>query len=296
MIKKLLLSFLALSLGANAFAQDEEFSDEAALQEETSDLDGPPNEAPVPELQSTPSQSAGTPKPPPPPKKNTKYIQHPNAAKGLVKIKRDGSYIYRTKRSPQDRTFSFRGGQLPPPVIVGYKDMTYEDYYGDKPMPGFFFDYEWMLTQKVGDISIQTGMGFFTVTAQGRFKKDLSRESIEKFTLFTVPLTLGLVYRMNYWNRQFIVPYFSGGGQYIGLLELRDDNKKYYAAGSAGFTGAAGLLLNISRWGERTAFTLDSEYGVNDIWLSLEAKRIQSVKKEMDFSSNVFSLGFTVDM
>jgi hypothetical protein len=77
---------------------------------------------------------------------------------------------------------------------------------------------------------------------------------------------------------------------------MREDAKKIYPAGSTGATASAGLLFNISRWGDRTAYILDSNYGINDLWLSLEYRRIQSVKEEMDFSTNTFTLGFVMDM
>lgn len=239
--------------------------------------------------------------PPPPPKKNSKYIQHPNAAKGLVKISRDGSYLYRTQRSIQDRTFSLKIGEMPAPQIIGYQresydPLTYDSMYGTKPVGAFQFEYEWMLAKKWGDTSLQLGVGAFSASAHGRLKKDPTVKSVEKFNLMGFPLTLGLVYRFNYMRRQIVVPYISGGGQYIGLLELRDDTKKYYVAGSFGATAAGGVLISLSRWGDRLASQMDSEYGINDLWLSIEARRIQSVKKDLDFSSNMITAGVTMDL
>lgn len=280
----------------------EDFSIESSPPE-NADLENEFSESPTKEpVADSSSASPSLEEPPPPPKKHTKYIKHPNAAKGLVKIRRDGTYLYRTKRSPQDRTFSLKATTLTAPTIVGYQPpdgkeaLTYEDIYKNRPLSGAFFEYEWMLNQKVGDIALQAGSGLFTTSGKGRFKNNPTKESIEKYYFFAVPLTFGILYRMNYWNRQFLVPYGSIGGQYIGLLEVRDDAKKINPAGSIGATGSAGVLFNISRWGDRSAYILDNNYGINDLWLSVEYRRLQSVKKEMDFSSNAICVGFSMDM
>jgi len=220
---------------------------------------------------------------------------HPNAKKGLERIRADGSYVYRVKIRDRSSTSTVRFGVSDPPVIKSSDGQTtFSEMYGSKSVPTLLYDYEWQPLQKFGRLGIQAGFGFLTAQGSGRFKST-GEEAREKYTFIAVPLNLGAIYRLEFMERQWLAPYIAGGGTYFLLAELRDDEKRQHFLGTAAGYGAGGMMFNISRLNRETALTLDSEYGIANLWLTAEYRRVQSVSQDLDMSSNNFNVGISVD-
>lgn len=238
-------------------------------------------------------------KPPGPKQGGSVRVEHPDAAKGLIRINRDGSYQYRTAVKEKSRSGSFKIGMMTPPAVTGANSaVTFENMYGDSDILAVDFDYTWAPFRKYGALGLKLGLGFATVDAPGYFKTarpgNVTR-SEETYTLFMVPMSAFLEYRFEYVRRQWVVPYIFGGGVYYGLAETRSDGKAPDFAGAPAAGGGGGLLLSISRLDPAGAFTLSEEYGIADMWLVLEAKAIQGLSEDTDFTNQSFSAGIAVD-
>jgi hypothetical protein len=228
-----------------------------------------------------------------------KIIKHPDAAKGLIRINKDGSYQYRVPKGEKTKSASLQFASLSAPSISTSNEhftepLTFSGMYGTSPW-AIMFNYEWQL-RKFGTWGLQLGSGLGIFTGKGRLVSaghDL--ESEEKFTLFLVPMTAYLVYRFEYSSKQWLIPYVMAGGVYYGMIEKREDKNNLNYGGAPAAGGGGGIHVSITRFDPQTGFILDREYGISDMWFTLEAKALQGLKSDLDFTSTVISSGVTVD-
>jgi hypothetical protein len=218
---------------------------------------------------------------------------HPNAAKGLLKIEKDGTYVYRTKVPEKSKSSSLRVGYLTTPLIKSDQGISFGDIYGADGLVGVVGEYEWQPFRDFGTIGIRIGSGLVFARGNGRFADGSLAEEI--YNLFVLPLSAELSYRFEYVRRQWAVPFITGGGVAYGLAEYRDDGKPPTVAFSPAVSAGGGIHFNLSRWDVQGAFVLAQEYAIADLWLTLEAKVIQGLDQELDMSNQSVSAGFTVD-
>lgn len=241
-------------------------------------------------------------KPQGPAKGGSLKVQHPNAAKGLLRINKDGSYQYRTGVRPKSKSSALRLGTMTPPKISGGSSaagtLTYNSMYGTGNIFSMTFEYEWQPFTDFGRLGLNVGSGFATAKANGFFKNARGSDSPkaqEVYNLYMIPVSAFLVYRFEYARRQWIVPYINGGATMYGLVEARDDGKTPGFAGAAAVGGGGGLLFSITAWDAQGAFTLDHEYGIADMYFSLEARVMQGLDRSIDFTTQTINGGITVD-
>lgn len=246
----------------------------------------------------------------------TTVIQYPEAAQeGLVRITQDGTYIYDIKREMKSESnrISF-GHALQPEVTIEVEKrdpttgagtgqfQTYDfgDLYEETSSVIIGYEYErfpWVGTkgklgfQLGGSLMFAQGHGII-VAAAGDTTKEKSQE---KYTFFTFPLTAGAVYRLEWKDKQFFAPYVAGGGTYTALIEKREDKSAPQFTGAPGFYGAGGVLFNLSQLNDDEGFALDSEYGISNLWLSLEFKAIEVNSDSFTFSNQYVNLGISFD-
>lgn len=226
------------------------------------------------------------------------YIEHPLAAKGLMAITKDGSYIYRTQdNSTHKHTGAVRFGMMDPPKITAADGTTYEAMYSEGQQPVFFFDYEWKPFQKWGILGVQLSVGALYSTGNGRFADPGMGHLTpkEQYTFLASPLSVGLIYRLEWMRRQWVAPYVAGGGTYVGVVEFRDDGKTPSLVGTPGAYAGAGMMFNISALNRETAFTLRSEYGISNLWVSVDYRYMNTFSEDVDFTSNIMGAGIVVD-
>lgn len=233
-------------------------------------------------------------------KGGTEYIEHPQAAKGLIAITKDGSYIYKTtEKSKFDNTGSFRFGMMDPPKIVSANNTSFESMYAEGQQPILMFDYEWQPFTKYGKLGVQLGLGVMVANGTGRFltpPADPDQQTPkEKYTFVALPINAGVVYRLEWMSRQWVAPYIAGGGTYVAVAEFRDDGKSPSGVGTPGAYGAGGLLFNITAMNREAAFTIRSEYGISNLWVSLDYRYLKTFNEDLDFSSSIIGAGITAD-
>ncbi len=231
-------------------------------------------------------------------------IAHPDAAKGLYLIDQNtGKYYYKTdKNTKKNQTTSLRLGYIEPPQIestTNASTFTFADMYGDNPVPYLILDYEWQPFASFRKMGFVLGMGLFTSSADGFYKNDQVQEiygnAKENFTFIGLPISAGGLFRFEFTHRQWVVPFVNAGLSYFVLAEIRDDGKKTHAVGTPGGYGGGGIMLNITAWDKDISFTMDREYGINNMWLTAEYKYVKSFNDDLDISSSVVNIGISVD-
>jgi hypothetical protein len=234
-----------------------------------------------------------------------KKVNHPGAQEdGLTRIDSEGNYIYDTENELRNQSMSVRLGYVSNPQMSveitkhGTSDVTVVDFdkmYDDAEKLSIGFDYEYFFTSYLGRIGLQTGMAFQYAEGHGRLAADPSRESIENFTFVTVPLFLGLTYRFEYHDRQYFVPYASGGGVYTVLTEKRDDDSAVKAIGSFGYYAAGGALMNVTAFSREMAAEFRTEYDISNIWINLEFRTVQVSAESFTYDNSFIQGGVTFD-
>ena len=234
--------------------------------------------------------------------KGEKEVPHPFADKGLIRIQEDGTYIYRTDESPQKNAFDFHIG------LFDFQNLknpetgaTFRDNYNETSSPSLLVNYEWQFFHTpVGKLGLRAGGGLYVAQGHGHFvhadDPDLvGKMPLTTFTLFVVPISAGAVYRMQFWDKQLIVPYAEGGGTGFTFSELRDDGHgpKFGASPAAYF--ALGGALNMTYFDNFSRIQLDREYGINRVYLMLEYRNELALVKRFDFSSDFFNAGFLME-
>jgi hypothetical protein len=217
-----------------------------------------------------------------------------NYDKGLKSVMSDGSYLFETEESEQSGSFSVRSGLMAVPYIVNNEGVTFADIYSDKPLSIIFFDYSWQ-AQMFGKWGLTIGSGIGQATAPGRFLSDPTEEALEKYTIFVFPNHLSITYRFQYTKAPFIAPYISGGVCAFAFGEKRDDLHQTKGIIARGAQVAAGIKFNLGVIDSQGAFSLDSEYGINNIWLDVEYKIIKGIQSDRDISANVINAGISFD-
>lgn len=223
-------------------------------------------------------------------------IPHPGSAEGLLEIRKDGSYIYQTMEVDRSSSVSFRFGNMAEPRIrSGDGSLSYREIYNSGSLGTFFVHYDHELFDGVGALSFQGGFGFFAAQGRGRFRSNPDEQALESYSLYGFPLEALANYRFQLWNRQALSPYLVGGGQYLALLEVRDDGNEIKPAGVAQLIFGGGLLFSLNSLSRDQARTLGAEFGISNIWLNLEFREMISTKENLDFSGQVFLAGVTFD-
>ena len=110
-----------------------------------------------------------------------------------------------------------------------------------------------------------------------------------------MPITLGAVYRLEWKDKQMFAPYASGGGTYVVLIEKREDVSSPKFAGGFGFYGSGGVMMNLGAFDRETSYSLDSEYGISNMWLSLEFKVVEVNNDSFTFSNKYLNAGLSFD-
>lgn len=219
---------------------------------------------------------------------------------GLVRIDEDGAYIYDAKQPLKNTSSHIRVGQANQPelsLVIDGEEFTFEDFYGSPSGVTIGYDYEQFVARGFGRLGWQVGVALQYAQGKGKLiqSPSLPLDSIESFTFLTAPLYVGAVYRFEFKERQIAVPYVSGGGVAIGLLEKREDKSSPDMTSGFGFYGAGGALLNVSAFDREMALTLDNEYGVGNLWLNLEFKYVSASGSIFSYENAYVQGGISFD-
>lgn len=279
-------ALMIASLGAPATA-------EAAIQKKTKRkpaADAPPQEAPF----TTPSEDDEDPTPLKDPKPKRRVAPQTAAPREpeVVKITKEGVYLYKRNPSEQRSAVSLRGGTFNISGAVNPDTgLAFDEVYGAAGVI-VFFDYEWQLLRSIGKLGLKLGTGIYATSGDGRFLNNTAETARERYTFVMFPNSISLIYRMQYWDKQILVPFVEGGGGYYTFVEVRDDFKrtKYGGVPIGQFAVGGSLLLDFL---DPTAMVeMDEDHGINHLWLTAEFRVIESFKDSFDISNSMVSAGF----
>ncbi|MNT42932.1 hypothetical protein D3C72_1793730 [compost metagenome] len=79
------------------------------------------------------------------------------------------------------------------------------------------------------------------------------------------------------------------------MAEFRDDGKGPNATGAPGAYGAGGLMFNVGSLDRETAFALNAEYDIKNLWVTSEFRYLKTFNDAIDFSSSIINVGVSVD-
>lgn len=214
-------------------------------------------------------------------------------------ILQNGEFLYDLPLEKSNRIASFRASAITPPSVRNANNgLTFGDIYGKNVAPGITADYEiFRLFSSVGRLGIKFGSGLIVSSGQGHFK-DPSRateQPEERFTFFLMPNTLTANYRFQYFESQLIVPFVEGGGGYYTCIEMRDDNRRPRLAGAPVVLGAGGVNFLLDHLDRRSMKELNNQYGINHVWLTLEARATVGLYQDLDYTSTSGGAGFIVE-
>ncbi len=224
---------------------------------------------------------------------------------GLFKINKDGSWLYKTQKSPQRFGGSLRISSVSSPVLINTSTGTsvrFSDIYSKNSAMVFLFDIEWHVFKFFGDIGLKVGSGFFTKSGNGIFinpppgaKQQDRTRALEVFTFYMFPNNISAIYRGKWWDKQPIIPFAEAGIDYYGFIETRDDILTPKFGGALATHFAGGIALSLDWLDSESINILDSEHGVNHISLMLEYRVIVGLNSQKDISDNIFSGGIYLE-
>lgn len=232
----------------------------------------------------------------------TKEVQHEGAKEGLVRITKDGTYVYSTVRPLKQESSKITFGMADQPSIElvvetqssGTQTYQFGDLYEQSSGLIIGYDYENFPVINSGKLGYQLGVSLMFASGHGVLVSSGS-PSAESFTFVTAPINAGAVYRFEYKDKQWVAPYAAGGGTLLALLEKRDDISTPKMAAGLGFYGAGGLLFNASMLDAESGFQLESEYGISNLWLALEFRITEVNSEAFSFSNKYVNAGLSFD-
>lgn len=218
----------------------------------------------------------------------------------LKKKTRLGAKVYATKNSSQKYFSGLRLGPFAPSNLQGNIDgITYQNVYGTSPRMMVNIDFEWQFLRTVGKMGLQTGLGFFVSQGFGRFVNRTDIAAEESFSLFVLPMHLTLMYRMQYWDTQPLIPFGGVGGVYYGMSEYRDDKtaigEKFKFAGAAAWQWVGGVQIMMDALDKEVLWQLDQDYGINHVYLTANIRQIFGLSSIYDFSALYYEGGFAFE-
>lgn len=237
--------------------------------------------------------------------KKGKYIYHPNQEKGLYKITRNNEYHYKYKKSKLEGFIHVKGGNLnlenfPQEFETADADgntSLFQALYDKGSITTVYLEYEWKPLKGNRSLSLKAGTGISYARGKGRFVsgENEGQTSDEAYTMMMFPLSAGAIYKFHLWSDQLFMPFATAGVDYNLFTEFRSGFEAFKYAGVLAGHAGGGVLLNLG-WLERAAaLEMDREFGINNTYLSLEARFITSFYDEFDTTGLVFLAGLSFE-
>lgn len=221
--------------------------------------------------------------------------------KGLLKISKSGEFSYTYPETDQKHSLGIRFGFFSPPSLTNPSTgKSFQDIYGENSRPMILLEYEWQLLKlPIGKLGLAVGSGIYTATGSGFYlnpalQPTTFQRAEEVYNFYLFPNSLSAIYRLQFFDRQIIVPYGNAGADYFGILETRDDGGSTKFGGGSGFHIGGGASIQLDFLSRDSMFDLDQEFGINHIYLTIDYKYIQGFSS-FNITQNLLSGGILAE-
>ena len=229
--------------------------------------------------------------------KRGRYIYHPNQEKGLYKINKNGEYLYKYEKTELNGFFHLKGGSYSFENFPTEDSVNkFETYYDSETAMTFLLEYDWPIFKNMQSLSLNFNGGMAYARGNGAFiDTSIAVQAREKYSLLFIPLGVGLTYKLKFISNQLFLPYVNGSLNYNLLMEYRESFEAFKYLGVFGAHFSGGVSINLG-WFERLAsLQLDHEFGINNSYLSVEARQVISFEAENDIGGFVILGGLSFE-
>jgi hypothetical protein len=194
-------------------------------------------------------------------------------------------------REPTPRHFSFElsGGPFFPEKVDNFS-LVYEE----KDRPQYRIGLGWEFLQLFGTLELQALVGYFQADGKGVTQTTLQSTG-EKFTFRILPAQLSMVYRADFLERFFFVPFGEIGGDYFYWREDQKDGSQDHEGLVKGYHYGAGIQVPMSWMEPKNAYNLEYDWGINQVYLigKYEISKVDDFGKieSFDLSSETWFAG-----
>lgn len=170
------------------------------------------------------------------------------------------------------------------------RDKNWEKVYDNAPVLFFGFSIGYKL---VADLEIWGELGYSVDEGKGITPE--GEQTAERFRMHIVPSSLGLLYRLKFFEDQLVVPFLGGAVHYYYFYEGRVESDEKVDGGKWGYSGFAGLQLLLDNADPRASASMKTEYGIDNTYLFYEFRYTVvddwGQKEGLDLSSMIHTGG-----
>jgi hypothetical protein len=182
---------------------------------------------------------------------------------------------------------------------------AFESMYGEgKPLEfDLFYEYQPWRSDWLGSVGFfgQAGVGYYSGTGTFQFRVHqagttdgtFDSKSRTKFQFFSIPVSLGVAYRLNLLK--FVRPFVMAGGSAVGFYEQRNDGHDANTATSFGYYLSGGINIPMDWISASASWDLYAEHGVKHYYLSLAYNKNQTFTGDLRFDVSSVYGGFTFE-
>lgn len=239
--------------------------------------------------------------------KKIKFIKHPGQKEGLYKISADGRYYYKVEESKQKYGLGIKGGAIILNQLenVGASpNIEFKDIYGSSAKPSFYVEYYWAYFKNknvphiLKKARVKMGSGLLMATGNGRFANSNYEgvQARESYTFLAFPNHLGLHLSFEVTGKQLIVPFVTGAFEYLVGVELQNENfSRTKLLGQLGAHVGGGLALSLGWLDQMAQFDLDSEFGINQTFFTVELRQNIAIQSDFNFTATFINAGIQLE-
>ena len=196
------------------------------------------------------------------------------------------------KESPQHWGFTLMGGPYRPTNYKGSGDSFKNIYTGDDketwPLKkeGLWTDValEWQFFKKFGKLGLKLSSGTWIIRGKHDSSRDTSSAKLF-YTLVAVPVFLGGIYHLHFWDSFPIVPFVEVAYGGFRFQQIEGASKDKYAAIRRAYLYGGGVQFNLNFIDRKAGRDFDIDWGVNRTFLVAQVRRVQSeTSDQFDFS------------
>lgn len=187
--------------------------------------------------------------------------------------------------------FTLGVGSFKPNHIVTKRHNNSYNYDNKKLSNYYDMNINYILTSYLGYGTAALGLGYF----QGELDRNMSTggyKNPDPVKLHSFIFGLGGSYFLKIRSFPYVLPSVGLGQKYFYQMQSTSTHNDDTTASSFGNEANVGLHIPVLSWMKSINNTLDRSFGINEMFLSLEYKRLFNSKKDdMDLNGNIFLLG-----